>query len=141
VRSALAANADVILVAKPDDDELCEIASRAAHSALLLIETPGRGCMPVLERVLSTAAARGESKVLAEVFSAIVALDLLPKKAGGRVAVTEIMLASPALKAALREGKPGALAKLPEPFGPGSLTLEAAKLELRRQGLIDARLG
>ena len=47
VRSALQANADVIVLAKPTDDELCEVALRAAHSALVLAEVPGRGCVPV----------------------------------------------------------------------------------------------
>ena len=140
VRSALQANADVIVLAKPEDDALCEIATRAAHSALLLCEVPGRGCVPTLERLLAAAAARSDCASLAETFVAIMALELLPKKGGGRVPACEIITQSPALGIVLRDGKPGGLTKLPEPaFGPGSQTLEAAKLELSRQGLIETR--
>lgn len=140
VRSALAANADVIVLAKPDDAIVCDVATRAAHSALVLCEVPGRGCVPVLERVLAAANARSDCASLAESFAAIVALELLSKKGGGRVPACEIVTQSPALSVVLRDGKPGGLTKLPEPaFGPGSQTFEAAKLELLRQGLIDAR--
>ena len=140
VRSALSANADVILLAKPEDDELCEVAARAAHSALVLAEVPGRGCVPVLERLMATSAARMDTSSLADAFAAIVSLELLPKKGGSRVPASELILRSPQLVAALREGKPGGIARIPEPhYGPGSQTLEAAKLELSRQGLIDVR--
>jgi twitching motility protein PilT len=140
VRSALNANADVILLAKPEDDELCEVAARAANSALVLAEVPGRGCVPVLERLMATAFARGDSAGFADAFAAVVSIELLPKKGGGRVPACEVVLQSPTLKAALREAKPGSIAKLPEPaFGQGSQTLEAGKLELLRQGLIETR--
>jgi twitching motility protein PilT len=140
VRSALNANADVIVLAKPEDEELCDVAARAANNALILAEVPGRGCVPVLERLMCTAAGRGDAAGFAEAFAAIVSIELVPKKGGGRVPVCEVVLQSPALKAALREAKPGNLAKLPEPaFGQGSQTLEAGKLELLRQGLIEAR--
>lgn len=140
VRSALSANADVIVLAKPDDEELCELGARAASSALVVAEVPGRGCLAVLERLMATAAARLDCASLADAFAAVVSLELLPKKGGSRVPATEIVLRSPQLVAALREGKPGGIVKVPEPhFGPGSQTLEAAKLELSRQGLIDVR--
>jgi twitching motility protein PilT len=139
VRSALQANADVIVLSKPTDDELCEVALRAAHSALVLAEVPGRGCVPVLERLLAASSALSDSASLADAFAAILALELLPKKGGGRVPACEIITHSQALGVVLRDGKPGAVMKLPEQaYGPGSQTLEASKLELSRQGLIDA---
>ncbi|HKP55750.1 MAG TPA: ATPase, T2SS/T4P/T4SS family [Polyangiales bacterium] len=138
VRSALSANADVILLAKPEDDELCEVAARAANNAVVLGEVRGRGCIPVLERLMAMAASKGDAAGFAENFAAIISLELIPKKGGSRVPACEVVLQSPALKAALREAKPGGIAKLPAPsFGQGSQTLEAGKLELLRQGLID----
>jgi twitching motility protein PilT len=140
VRSALSANADVILMARPDDEELCELGGRAALSTLVLAEVPGRGCIPVLERLMANAAARGDTTSLSDAFAAIASLELLPKKGGSRVPACEIVMRSPALAAALREGKPGSVAKVPEPsFGAGSQTFETAKLELTRQNLIEAR--
>jgi len=140
VRSALAANADVVVLAKPEDEELCEVAARAASNALILAEVPGRGCVPVLERLMATAANKGDATGFADAFAAIISIELVPKRGGGRVPACEVVLQSPALRAALREAKPGNVAKLPEPaFGQGSQTLEAGKLELLRQGLIEAR--
>jgi twitching motility protein PilT len=140
VRSALQANADVIVMAKPTDDELCEVALRAAHSALVLAEVPGRGCVSVLERLLAASSALSDSASLADAFAAVVALELLPKRGGGRVPACEIITHSQALGVVLRDGKPGAIMKLPEPaYGPGSQTFEASKLELLRQGLVDAK--
>jgi twitching motility protein PilT len=139
VRSALNANADVILLAKPEDAELCEVAARAANNALVLGEVRGRGCVPVLERLMATAAAKGDAAGFADAFAAIISIELVPRKGGGRVPACEVVLQSPALKAALREAKPGSISKLPEPaFGQGSQTMEAGKLELLRQGLIEA---
>ena len=141
VRSALSANADVIVLGKPDDAELCDIGARAAHSALVLAEVPGRGCVAVLERLVATSAARGDCANLSDAFAGIAALELLPKKNGGHVPACEIILRSPVVCAALREGKPGAVAKVPGPdYGPGSQTMEASKLELSRQGLIETRV-
>jgi twitching motility protein PilT len=140
VRSALHANADVILLTKPDDEELCEVAARAANNVLVLAEVSGRGCVPVLERLIATAASQGDATGFAEAFAAILSIELVPKKGGGRVPACEVVLQSPALRGALREAKPGNVAKLPEPaFGQGSQTLETAKLELSRQGVIEAR--
>jgi twitching motility protein PilT len=139
VRSALQANADVIVLSKPADDELCQVALRAAHSALVLAEVSGRGCVPVLERLLAASSAVSDSASLADAFAAIIALELVPKRGGGRVPTCEIITHSQALGVVLRDGKPGGITKLPEPaFGPGSQTLEASKLELQRQGLVDA---
>jgi twitching motility protein PilT len=140
VRSALQANADVIVLARPEDEELCEVATRAAHSVLVLAEGPGRGCVPVLERLLAVAGARSDCGSFADAFAAIVAVELIPKKGGGRVPSCEVITQSPALNVVLRDGKPGGITKLPEPaFGPGSQTFESSKLELLRAGLIDAR--
>jgi twitching motility protein PilT len=139
VRSALQANADVIVLGKPSDDELCESALRAAHSALVLAEIPGRGCVLVLERLLAASAAISDSASFADAFAAIIALELIPKRGGGRVPACEIITHSQTLGVVLRDGRPGGITKLPEPaYGPGSQTLETSKLELQRQGLIDA---
>lgn len=140
VRSALQANADVIVLGKPSDAELCEIALRAAHSALVIAELPGRGCVSVLERLLAASAAVSDCASFADAFAAIVALEMIPKRGGGRVPACEIVTYSPALGVVLRDGRPGGITKLPEPaYGPGSQTLETSKLELIRQGIIDAK--
>jgi twitching motility protein PilT len=138
IRSALAGDADVIALAAADDAETFELACRAAASALVWVELPGSGAVATLDRCVQLTAANPGADDLPEVWRATVALELLPRRGGGRVPAAEILLESPSLRAALRSARPGALRNLSvTDYGPGSQTKSEAIEALKARSLID----
>lgn len=137
IRSALASDADVIVIHSADESEILPLACRAAGGALVLLELPGSGAAALLERLARSAQGAGESS-LPDTLAAVVSLELLPRKGGGWIPAAEILTRSPALAAQLRDLTPGLARRIAsaEP-GPGSQSLELARQTLLEQGLID----
>lgn len=138
IRSALASDADVIAISTTDDPEAFELACCAAGSALVLLELPGRGACATLERCLHLTTTNPAATDLPETFAALIALELVARRGGGRIPAVEIITQSPAVQAALRSRDRAPITRLPAAdHGPGSQTREAALAALQAQNLIE----
>ena len=132
---------DVILVGEMRDLETASAVLTVAETGHLVLSTghaPSAAqsverivdLFPPHERVM--AQARLASSVIA-VFSQV----LVPRVTGGRVAAVEIMLATPAVKNLIREGKPFLIPNtIRTSSNMGMKTLDDALVDLYRRGII-----
>jgi twitching motility protein PilT len=102
-------NPDAILVGEMRDLETIRLALNAAETGVLVFGTlhtnSAAKSVDRLIGVFPTDEQAGVRVTLASVLRAIVAQQLLPKKAGGRVAAVEVLFATQALASMIREGK------------------------------------
>ena len=74
---------------------------------------------------------------VSESLQAVVAQTLLPRRGGGRVAIHEVMIATPAIRNLIREDQPAQMASAIQTGATfGMQTLEQCRRELARRGLI-----
>jgi len=109
LRMALREDPDVILVGEMRDLETIHIALAAADTGLLVFGTlHTNSASKTVDRIISVfPASRGDEVrgLLSGGLKAVVAQQLIPRKAGGRVAAVEVLFHTPALSSAVREGK------------------------------------
>ena len=111
VRHALRQDPDVILVGEMRDPETIATAVTAAETGHLVFSTLHvRDAVGVINRIIDSFEAAQQPQVRAELsvaLAGVVCQNLLPsaKEAGKRVPVTEIMVATPAIRTLIREGK------------------------------------
>lgn len=109
LRSALREDPDVILVGEMRDPETIRLALTAAETGHLVFATLHTSSAPkTISRIVDVFPA-GEKELvrtmLAESLQAIIAQNLIKRKKGGRVAVLEILLSTPAVRNLIRENK------------------------------------
>lgn len=142
IESALAARAEVIACSSLAAPGAFARAIDAAQSgALVLAELRAANAVAALEQLLGAAPADLRPVVareLSEVLLAVLSLDLLPSKAGGRVLALELLTATPKLCALLREQK---LERIPALYEAeaGMQSMDRSLLELATAGLLDGR--
>jgi len=106
---ALREDPDIVLVGELRDAEVIETALRAADAGLLILGTlHTNSAGKTLDRMLSAFPADrrdGISQTMAASLRAVVAQQLVRRIGGGRIAALEILFGSPAVSAAVREGK------------------------------------
>lgn len=110
LRGALREDPDVILVGEMRDLETISIAITAAETGHLVLSTlHTNGAAKTIDRVIDVFPPHQQQQVkvqLSSVIQAIISQQLLPKGDGkGRVAAHEIMVATPAIRNLIREGK------------------------------------
>jgi twitching motility protein PilT len=110
LRGALRQDPDVILVGEMRDLETISIAITAAETGHLVLSTlHTNGAAKTIDRVIDVFPPHQQQQIrvqLASVLQAVISQQLLPKKDGnGRVAAHEILIASPAVRNLIREGK------------------------------------
>ncbi|HTW83600.1 MAG TPA: PilT/PilU family type 4a pilus ATPase [Candidatus Sulfotelmatobacter sp.] len=109
LRALLRADPDVILVGELRDAPTMEAALAAAETGHLVLTTLHTAdAAQSVERIADAfpAGAHGQVRAqLASVALAVVALRLVPRRAGGRIAVAEVLIATDAVRALIREGK------------------------------------
>lgn len=110
LRGALREDPDVILVGEMRDLETISIAITAAETGHLVLSTlHTNGASKTIDRVVDVFPPHQQQQIkvqLASVIQAIVSQQLLPRGDGkGRVAALEIMVATPAIRNLIREGK------------------------------------
>lgn len=142
LRSALRQDPDVIMLGELRDLESIRLALRAAETGHLVLATVhARSAVSCIERLVEAFAAEEKALVramLAESLRMVVAQALLKRRGGGRVAAREVLVATPALRHLIREGRMAQVASLMQTgAGQGMQTMEAAQQSLRVQGLID----
>ncbi|MCP2565661.1 type IV pilus twitching motility protein PilT [Klebsiella pneumoniae] len=109
LRVALRQDPDVILLGELRDSETIRLALTAAETGHLVMATlHTRGAAPAVERLIDVFPAEEKDQVrsqLAGSLCAVLAQKLLPARQGGRVALYELLVNTPAVANLIREGK------------------------------------
>lgn len=110
LRSALREDPDVIIVGEMRDQETIAIALSAAETGHLVFSTLHTiGAVKTIDRILDSFPTDQQNQIrsqLATVLEGIVSQHLLPKRSGeGLVPACEVMVATPAVRNLIREGK------------------------------------
>ncbi|KXG76775.1 Twitching mobility protein [Thermotalea metallivorans] len=110
LRAALRQDPDVILVGEMRDLETISIALTAAETGHLVLSTLHTlGAAKTVDRIIDVFPPEQQQQIriqLATVLEGIISQQLLPNISGkGRVAALEIMIATPAIRNLIREGK------------------------------------
>jgi twitching motility protein PilT len=131
----------VILVGELRDLETVQLALTAAETGHLVFATVHTASAPkTVERLIDVFPAAQQSQVrtmLSESLVGVVTQTLLPKLAGGRVAALEILVATPAVRNLIREGKTHQIPSAMQVGGRvGMQTQEAALTELVTRNVI-----
>jgi twitching motility protein PilT len=143
LRVALRADPDVILVGELRDLETISLAMTAAETGHLVFATlHTSGAAKTVNRIIDAFPAEQQQQVRAMFAGAITAIFsqvLLRRKDGkGRVPAVEVLLATPAIRHQIREGK---VAMIPATMQTnrhlGMQTLDSALTELHQKGVVD----
>jgi len=142
LRSALREDPDVILVGEMRDLETTSLAITAAETGHLVLATlHTNSASKTTDRVIDIFPADSRDQVktmFAESILAIIAQALLPRRDGkGRVAALEILIANPAIRNLIREGKNFMIPSVIQTSQQlGMQTLDHALRELLNKGII-----
>lgn len=142
LRAALREDPDVILVGEMRDRETVRLALTAAETGHLVFATLHTASAPkTIDRIVDVFPGSEKATIrtmLSESLHAVVAQTLVPRIGGGRVAVCEIMTATPAVRNLIREHK---VAQLHSTIGTsaaaGMQTRTQHLRQLLEQGVID----
>lgn len=142
VETALATEAQVITCSDLGAPYVFErVVDAACTSVLALGELRGQGTVSVLEQLMAAVPAARRAQIaveLADSLLAVVSLDLLPRKNGGRVLAHEVLLATPNVCSLVRDGKLGMLTALLD-REPGMQSMDRCLLDLATRGQIEGR--
>lgn len=110
LRAALREDPDVILVGEMRDPETVSIALTAAETGHLVFSTLHTvGASKTVDRIIDVFPAEKQNQIrsqLATVLNGVISQQLIPKADGsGIIAACEIMIATPAIRNLIREGK------------------------------------
>lgn len=109
LRAALREDPDVIMVGEMRDTETIETALRAAETGHLVFSTlHTSGAASTIERIVDSFSPHRQQQVrvqLAGSLRAVVWQQLVPRIDGGVVAACEVMVATPAIRNLIREGR------------------------------------
>jgi twitching motility protein PilT len=145
LRAVLREDADIVLVGEMRDLETISLALTAAETGLLVFGTlHTNNARKTVDRMVDVFPANQQAQVrtmLANSLRGVVAQLLLKKADGsGRIAANEILIASPAVSAIIREG---ATQKLQDVIvagkGQGMQFMDDAIHALLQQGVVSAR--
>ena len=144
IRGALRSDPDLLYIGELQGMDTAAAALRAAeagHLVLAALHTPSESAYAV-NRIVGLFPADEQARIrarLAETLRAILALRLLPSRAGGLQPAAEILLANDAVRRLIREGASHQLrSTLASSRKDGAQTLEAHLAELVAAGEIDA---
>jgi len=142
LRAALREDPDVILVGEMRDMETIAIAVRAAETGHLVLATLHTGdAAQTVDRIIDVFPPHQQQQIrvqLSLTLQGIVAQQLLPRMNGsGRVAAVEVLVATPAARNLIREGKSHQLLSVIQTGAKsGMQSMDAALRDLCRSGII-----
>ncbi|WP_333842017.1 type IV pilus twitching motility protein PilT [Limnohabitans sp.] len=145
LRSALREDPDVILVGELRDLETMRLAITAAETGHLVLATlHTSSAAKTMDRMVDVFPAEEKNMVRSQLSESLIAVisQLLCKRleGAGRVAAFEVMVATPAVRNLIREGKVAQLySAIQTGRAVGMQTMEQSLSALVRQGLIDAQ--
>ncbi|AEB12836.1 type IV pilus twitching motility protein PilT [Marinithermus hydrothermalis] len=147
LRSVLRQAPDVILVGEMRDYETIRAAITAAETGHLVMGTLHTNSAPeTIDRIVDVFPEEQQEQVRVQLANNLVAVltqQLLPKAHGdGRVLAYELMIATPAVRALIREGKTHQLPSVIQTGGQyGMITMDAHLADLYRRKLITYEVG
>ena len=144
LRAALRQDADVILVGEMRDYETISLAVEAAAMGVLVFGTlHTNGAVKTVDRIVDSFPKdeqQGARAALGESLAAVVSQILVPRKEGGRVGVHEILLRTPGLAGAIREGNSATInSTISSGRAIGMQTMDGALLAFVTAGVIEGR--
>ncbi|MGE8322313.1 MAG: type IV pilus twitching motility protein PilT [Pseudomonas sp.] len=141
LRSALRQDPDVVMIGELRDLESIRLALRAAETGHLVLATVHtRSAASSIDRLVEVFAAEEKPLVramLAESLRLVVVQVLVKRVGGGRVAAREVLVATPAVRNLVREGRMAQLYSVMQAGGAqGMRTMEGALRVLNEKGQI-----
>lgn len=142
LRAALREDPDVIMVGEMRDLETISIAITAAETGHLVFATLHTGdSVQTIDRIIDVFPPYQQQQVriqLAGTLVAIIAQQLVPRAdGGGRVAAVEVMVATPAIRSLIREGKTHQIRSMIQTGAKfGMQTMDSALRALQERGII-----
>ena len=142
LRAALREDPDVILVGEMRDFETISVAITAAETGHLVLSTLHTiGAASTVDRVIDVFPPHQQQQIrvqLANVLEAVISQQLLPTADGkGRVAAFEVMIANPAIRSLIRDGKTHQIqATVQTSRAQGMITMDDALFDLYQGGVI-----
>ena len=141
LRSALREDPDVILVGEMRDLETIRLALTAAETGHLVFGTlHTTSAAKTIDRVVDVFPAAEKDMIramLSESLQAVISQALLKRQTGGRVAVHEIMIGTPAIRNLIRENKIAQMySAIQTSAGDGMTTLDQSLREWVNKGVI-----
>lgn len=136
LRAALREDPDVLLVGEMRDLETVELALTAAETGHLVLATLHAGsAVQSVSRLVDVFPSGKQPQIrttLAESLSAVVSQVLLPRRGGGRIPITEVLRATPAVRSLIREGKTHQLSGVMQASShAGMITMEQRMRQLQ----------
>ncbi|MBN2559052.1 MAG: type IV pilus twitching motility protein PilT [Clostridia bacterium] len=146
LKSSLREDPDVIMVGEMRDIETVSIALSAAETGHLVLSTLHTiGTVKSIDRIIDSFPTNQQNQIksqLATVLEGVVSQQLIPRKDGrGLVVATEVMVATPAVRNLIREGKYYQINNLIQSGNEeGMRSLERNLAQLCRDGVIDEKV-
>lgn len=142
LRAALREDPDIIFVGEMRDLPTISIALTAAETGHLVLTTLHTGgAAQTIDRIIDVFPAQQQQQIrtqLSMTLQGVIAQQLLPKRTGGRVAAAEILLASPAIRNLIREGKTHQInGTIQTSVKMGMKSMDTSLRELMQEGTID----
>ncbi len=142
LRSALREDPDVVLVGEMRDLETIASAITLAETGHLVFATlHTNNAAQSIDRIIDVFPEHQQAQVraqLADIIEVVIAQRLVPINGGGRRAVSEIMIATPAIRNLIREGKTPQIDNVIRTSADiGMTSLESSLVKLIREGLIN----
>jgi twitching motility protein PilT len=142
LKAAVREDADVILVGEMRDLETISLAIEAAAMGVLVFGTVHtNSAAKTVDRLIDAFPSDQQAQArfsLADSLTAVVSQILVRKKNGGRMGVHEILLRTPGLAGAIRDGKTSMINSIIESGRLlGMQTMDAALMQCLREELID----
>ena len=139
LRSALRQDPDVVVIGELRDLETIRLALRAAETGHLVLATVHtRSAVNSIDRLVEVFAPEEKALVrgmLAESLRMVVAQTLIRRLDGGRVAAREVLVATPAVRNLIREGRMAQLHSVMQTgAAAGMRTMEMAMQQLQGRG-------
>lgn len=147
LRSALRQDPDVVLIGEMRDLETIQAAITIAETGHLVFATlHTNSAAQSVDRIIDVFPSHQQPQIrtqLANMLRAICSQRLVPKIGGGRIAAAEVMVANPAVRAIIREGKSHQLDNVIQTSADqGMQTMDRTLVKMVQQGMItldDAR--
>lgn len=142
LRSALREDPDVVLVGEMRDYETIAAALTVAETGHLVFATlHTNSAAQTIDRIIDVFPEHQQSQVrmqLSNTLEAVISQRLIPSQEGGRLPATEILLATPAVKNTIREGKTHQIDNIIQTSGEiGMMSLEASLAAWVKTGALD----
>jgi twitching motility protein PilT len=145
LRSVLREDPDVVLVGEMRDYETISAALTVAETGHLLLATlHTNSAAQTIDRIIDVFPENQQPQIrmqLSNSLEAVIAQRLLPCIKGGRIAATEILLATPAVRNTIREGKTHQLDNVIQTSGElGMMSMEASLASWVKSGDVDMQV-